>query len=87
MPQEMLDPAKQAPNPLFPPAYTDMADYDPMNIGGPGGASINSEHNEKGILEAGLQRVISRHQQAELGSDHDSYRQGIYTTNSVGDND
>lgn len=87
MPQEKLDPAKQAPNPLFPPAFTDMADYDPMNIGGPGGASILTEHNEKGILEAGLQRVISRHQQAELGSDHDSYRQGIYATNSVGDND
>lgn len=87
MPQENLDPAKQAPSPLFPPGYTDMASYDPMNIGGPGGTSTNSEHNEKGILEAGLFRVIARHQQAELGSDHDSYKQGIYRTNSVGDND
>lgn len=87
MAHEKLDPAKQAPNPLFDPAYTDMEDYDPMNIGGPGGATINREHNEKGILEAGLQRVISRHQQAALGSNHDSFKQGIYRTNSVGDND
>jgi hypothetical protein len=31
--------------------------------------------------------VLARHQRAELGSDHDGYKQGIYTTNSVGDSD
>lgn len=87
MSHEKLDPAKQAPNPLFMPAFRDMEDYDPMNIGGPGGQTINSENNEKGILESGLQRVIARHVQHELGSNHDSHKQGIYTTNSVGDND
>ncbi len=87
MSHEKLDPAKQPVNPLFMPAFHDMEDYDPMNIGGPGGQTINSENNEKGILESGLSRVISRHVQAELGSDHDSFKQGIYRTNSVGDND
>ncbi len=87
MSHEKLDPAKTPVPPLFDPGYQNMEDYDPMNIGGPGGTSTNTEHNEKGILESGLQRVISRHRQAELGSDHDSYKQGIYTTNSRGDND
>lgn len=87
MGHEKLNPAKQAPPALFEPAFRDMEDYDPMNSGGPGGQSINSENNEKGILESGLQRVIARHRQAALGSDHDSFKQGIYTTNSVGDND
>lgn len=87
MSHEKKNPAKEPVKPLFEPAFTDMMDYDPMNIGGPGGQSINTEHNEKGILESGLQRVIARHQQAPLGSNHDSFKQGIYTTNSVGDND
>lgn len=87
MGHEKLNAATQAPEPLFAPAFRDMEDYDPMNSGGPGGQSINSENNEKGILESGLQRVMSRHQQAALGSDHDSFRQGIYTSNSIGDND
>lgn len=87
MGQEMKDPAKQPVEPLFQPAFTNMEDYDPMNIGGPGGTSTHTEHNEKGILESGLSRVISRHQSAELGSDHDSQRQGVYRTNSAGDND
>jgi hypothetical protein len=56
-------------------------------IAGPGGNVTLIENNEKGILETGLFEVIGRHQQAELGSDHDSHKQGIYTTNSVGDND
>lgn len=87
MSHEMKDPAKDPVEPLFMPAYRDMEDYDPMNIGGPGGATINSENNEKGILESGLKRVIARHQQAPLGSSHDGHKQGIYATNSRGDND
>jgi len=87
MSHEKLDPAKQAPDPLFTPAFKDREDYDPMNSGGPGGTNTHGENNEKGILESGLQRVIAGHQQAALGSDHDSFRQGIYSTNSRGDND
>lgn len=83
----MRDPAKQPVDPLHEPAFHDMEDYDPMNIGGPGGRMNNVENNEKGILESGLFRTIAHHTQAALGSSHDSQRQGIYRTNSVGDND
>lgn len=87
MSHEKLDPAKQPVNPLFMPAFHDMEDYDPMNIGGPGGQTINSENNEKGILESGLARVIARHVYDPMQSNHDSHKQGIYRTNSVGDRD
>lgn len=76
------DPAKQPCDPLYRPCM----DCD-MCVAGPGGTTTHIENNEKGILETGLFGVIARHQQAELGSDHDSFKQGIYTTNSVGDND
>lgn len=79
----LYDPAKGPCDPRF---YV----YDCpgcMSPAGPGGTTTNIENNEKGILESRLFEVISRHQQAELGSDHDSHKQGIYTTNSVGDND
>jgi len=75
------DPAKEPCSPLW---YTDPKCY---SIDGPGGSSILTENNEKGILESNLFETIALHQQAELGSDHDSYRQGVYTTNSMGDND
>ena len=80
MPEEMKDVAHEPTGPLFPPGYTDMADYDPMNIAGPGGRSTNTENNEKGILESGLFRVLSHHTEAALGSDHDTYSQGIYSS-------
>lgn len=76
------DPAKQPCDPQFYPCM----DCD-LCIVGPGGNSTITENNEKGILETGLFKVIARHERAELGSDHDSYKQGIYTTNSVGDGD
>lgn len=75
------DPAKQPCPPLFEP----KREY--YNVDGPGGNNTLSENNEKGIQETKLFEVIALHQQAALGSDHDSYRQGIYTTNSIGDND
>jgi hypothetical protein len=56
-------------------------------ICGPAGSTIQVNQNEKGIMEKNIFSVIAMHQQAELGSNHDSYKQGIYTTNSVGDND
>jgi len=76
------DPAKQPCDPVYYPCMN----CDECGVG-PGGNNTLIENNEKGILETGLFKVIGRHKQAALGSDHDSQRQGIYTTNSVGDND
>lgn len=78
---ELYDPAKQPGNPLFSPVA-------PRNlIDGPGGSDILTDNNEKGVLEASLQPYITGRQEAALGSEHDGYRQGIYATNSIGDND
>ncbi|UVD39703.1 hypothetical protein SEA_ROSEPHARIE_39 [Streptomyces phage RosePharie] len=77
------DPAKEPCNPLYYPPCGECN----MCTAGPGGTSTQTENNEKGILETGLFEVIGKHRQAALGSDHDSFKQGIYTTNSVGDND
>lgn len=82
MTYDVYDPAKMAKSPEFcPPMHCDMPKV------GPGGNTTLIENDEKGILETGLMGVIARHQRAELGSDHDSFKQGIYTTNSVGDAD
>jgi hypothetical protein len=75
------DPAKEPCSPLFEPC---VYNWSPE---GPGGNSTLTENNEKGIQETKLFGVISLHQTAELGSQHDGFRQGIYGTNSVGDND
>lgn len=75
------DPAKQPCDPLY--HAPDCFCY----ICGPGGNTTLRENNEKGILETAVFGVIAMHQQAELGSDHDPKRQGIYRTNSMGDND
>lgn len=53
----------------------------------PAGNTTLIQANEKGVQEWNNQNVISKHRYAELGSDHDSFRQGIYGTNSVGDRD
>jgi len=75
------DPAKE---PCSPEWYSDPECYP---IDGPGGDTTLIENNEKGILETNVFRVLSMHEQTELGSSHDPERQGIYATNSVGDND
>jgi len=75
------DPAKQAGSPLYSP------ESETNYIDGPGGSSILTDNDEKGILETSLRPFITGRQEAALGSNHDSYRQGIYATNSVGDND
>lgn len=77
------DPAKQPCDPTYYPPCGECI----MCAAGPGGNTTLIENNEKGILETGLFEVISKHRQAALGSNHDSMKQGIYTTNSVGDND
>lgn len=82
------DPAKVP----CPPDYAAHEEYLDVNFGsfqpsGPGGKRTNIENNEKGILETGVHQLIGRHRMAELGSNHDSFRSGIYRTNSMGDND
>lgn len=75
------DPAKEPCSPLYQPHVCEYS------IEGPGGNSTLTENNEKGIQETKLFEVMSYHQTAALGSEHDSHRQGIYSTNSIGDND
>jgi hypothetical protein len=86
MPGLNYDPAKTAGSENYEPYAAGLEDVPPAPIG-PGGATVNVENNEKGILEEGMASIISRHQQAALGSSHDAERRGIYMTNSVGDND
>ena len=58
----------------------DTHDY-PTEIAGPGGKTTNIENNERGILDAIVDRAVhTNHVQAPLGCDH-SHRMGIYTTN------
>lgn len=65
------DPAKQPADPKFEPRWLDKADWDHgrMNLAGPGGTSINTENNEKGILEAELQEKVNSLRTAELQAD------------------
>lgn len=74
------DPAKTPCSPLYNHPH-------PCEICGPGGTTTRIENNEKGILETYLAMSMQGHKQAELRSSHDPHKQGIYTTNSVGDND
>lgn len=81
MSHEIYDPAKQDGPETFTSTW-------PSNlINGPSGNSTLSDLDEKGVLENSLRPYITGRREAALGSDHDSYKQGIYTTNSVGDND
>lgn len=83
MGHNLYDPAKMSGPTSFGPKYG----YEECWGAGPGGKTTNIENNEKGILEEGLQMVISRHQNSYMSSDHDTYKQAIYRTMSVGDND
>lgn len=74
------DPAKQAGELEFHKCMSENC-----AICGPAGNTTLINQNEKGIQETHVLGIT--HTQAELGSDHDSQRQGIYRTNSVGDND
>lgn len=76
MSHELRDPAKEPKSPLFEPASKDMEDYDPMNIGGPGGTSTLTENDEAGILESGLFRVIAKGTRASLQAER--HKVGIY---------
>jgi hypothetical protein len=59
----------------------DAADY-PTEIAGPGGRTTNIENNERGIIDATIWRAMATYRQADLGSDHNSQRQGIYRQDS-----
>lgn len=83
MAHENYDPAKEPCDPVYHPL---CAGYD-WCVAGPGGNTTLIENNEKGLQETALFKTISRHRQAALGSDHDMHKQGIYRTNSMGDND
>jgi len=79
------NPATQNGDPVFGPVF---GCTEPCCAGAtPGGNDTITWANEKAVQEWNNQNVISRHQYAELGCDHDSYKQGIYTTNSRGDRD
>ena len=83
MTHKTYDPAKTAGSPAF---HTEACPC--CQATGPAGVTTNIEHDEKGMQETRLQGIISYNpERAELGSDHDSFKQGIYTTNSMGDND
>lgn len=76
------DPAKTACT----PEYHILPCPCTLPLAGPGGNNTLSENNEKGILETNL-ATLTTPKYAELGSNHDGFRQGAYATNSVGDND
>lgn len=76
-----INPAVEACPPVFNRYQT------PGAVLGPAGTTTNIEHDEKGMLDGYVLSFRATHQQAELGSNHDAMKQGIYRTNSVGDND
>jgi hypothetical protein len=61
----------------FPNRDTDTSDF-PTTIAGPGGVSTFTENNERGILDEVVFQAMATFKQAELGSQHNGQRQGIY---------
>jgi len=83
---QIYDPAKVPGSPDY-TSYRLGLEAVPPAAPGPGGATINVENNEKGVLETELYQVMQNKRGAELRSNHDGQRQGIYRTNSMGDKD
>lgn len=54
---------------------------------GPGGRTTNVSWDEKGMLDRRVMNLANPPAPASLPADHDRFKQGIYTTNSVGDYD
>lgn len=77
MSDKTKNPQKEPQSELFEPRNNDSQDY-PTEIGGPGGTNTMTENNERGILDAVIFRTMATYRQAELGSSHDSYAQGVY---------
>jgi hypothetical protein len=80
MPDLYTNPAEEPAPEGYQDRNTDMQDWggSHMEPAGPGGKTSNVNGNEKGILEVGLFRTMALHQASELGSNHDSFAQGIY---------
>jgi len=74
------NPEKEAAPEELESRNSDMQDWggSRMEPAGPGGKMNVVNGNEKGILEVGLFRTMGLHQMSELGSNHDSFAQGIY---------
>lgn len=53
----------------------------------PGGTTNRVTWDEKGVLDSYVRHCAVTPAPASLPANHDSYKQGIYTTNSVGDYD
>lgn len=73
----LYDPAEEPCDDNY-STYRDYRAQGQASIQGPGGKTTIVENNEKGILEENIFGVLRNHRQAALGSDHDSYAQGIY---------
>lgn len=61
----------------FPNRDTDTRDF-PTTIAGPGGVTTFIENNERGILDETIFQAMATFKQANLGSQHNSKREGIY---------
>lgn len=83
---QIYDPAKTAGNPNY-VEYRLGIEAVPPAAPGPGGTTTNVENNEKGIQETELFQVMARSKRADLRSDNDTYRQGIYRSTSMTDQD
>lgn len=53
----------------------------------PGGKTNIVLWDEKGVLDSNVYRVAQAPAPASLPANHDTYKQGIYGTNSIGDYD
>lgn len=53
----------------------------------PGGTTNRVTWDEKGVLDSYVRHCAVTPAPASLPANHDSYKQGIYTTNSIGDFD
>ena len=74
------NPAKEPQAEELESRNSDMEDWGGtyMEPAGPAGRTTNVNGNEKGILEVGLERAMSKEQRSPLGSTHSGYRQGVY---------
>lgn len=81
-----IDPAKQAA-PLKRGPDSEDRDECMMSPSGPAGVTTFIEHDEKAILDSGVLAITMKTSSGYMRSDHDSHKQGIYRTNSVGDYD
>jgi len=79
-------PAKNPQPALYGPHYP--SDGCPQCMGStPGGTTTRVMWDEKGVLDNEVYQLAQTPAGQSLPSAHDAHKQGIYTTNSVGDFD